>query len=233
MTLRRRGNILPKGSGVLVALKDELSFDPKPFLSKGYDQRSAFRYRKDQIIFSEDDPADSVFYIERGVVKITIHSRRGRKAVVAILGTGDFLGDECLAGRTRRIATAAMMADGSILRIEKAAVLQLLHREARFAELFASYLADRKFRVEEDLADQLLNSSEKRLARRLLLLANPGGVRGSKTTFRITQDILAAMIGTTQSRVSFFMNKLRRAGFIQYEGGDLTVDSSLSAFVHE
>jgi CRP/FNR family transcriptional regulator, cyclic AMP receptor protein len=125
------------------------------------------------------------------------------------------------------------MTVGSIVRIEKATMLHLLHSEPRFAELFVSYLAGRKLRVEEDLADQLLHSSEKRLARRLLLLAAPGGVGGPKTIFRINQDTLAAMVGTTQSRVSFFMNKFRRSGFIDYDGGDLRVDSSLSTFMHE
>ena len=173
-----------------------------------------------------------MFYIESGVLKITIHSRQGKKAVVALLGSGDFLGEECLANQTQRKATAAMMTDGSIVRIEKAAMLQLLHSEPRFAELFVSYLAARKFRIEEDLADQLLSSSEKRLARRLILLADPREVGALRTTLRINQDTLAAMVGTTQPRVSFFMNKFRRMGYMNYNG-DLTVDRSLSAFVQE
>jgi CRP/FNR family cyclic AMP-dependent transcriptional regulator len=232
MRLPRRDNILPKGPGVLAAVKHDLTFDPRPFLDKGWDQRTVLQCSKDQLIFSQDDPADAVFYIESGVLKITIHSRQGKKAVVALLGSGDFLGEECLANQTRRKATAAMMTDGSIVRIEKAAMLQLLHSEPRFAELFVSYLAARKFRIEEDLADQLLSSSEKRLARRLILLADPREVGALRTTLRINQDTLAAMVGTTQPRVSFFMNKFRRMGYINYNG-DLTVDRSLSAFVQE
>ena len=160
------------------------------------------------------------------------YRRQGKKAVVALLGAGDFLGEECLGGTTRRTATAAMITGGSIVRIEKAIMLHLLHTEPRFAELFVSHLVGRKLRIAEDLADQLLNPSEKRLARRLLLLADSSDDNGPKTNFRINQETLAAMVGTTQARVSFFMNKFRRAGFIKYNG-DLTVDASLSAFVHE
>lgn len=181
-------------------------------MAKAGNRSSGLQSRKNQIIFSQDDSADAVFYIEKSLLKITIHSRQGRKAVAALLGAGDFLGEECLTERTRRIGTAAMMTSGSIIRIEKATLLHLLHSEPRFAELFVSYLADRNFRLEHDLADQLLNSS---------------------AIFRINQDTLAAMVGTTQSHISFFMNKFRLAGFIHYDGDDLTVDSSLSAFVHE
>lgn len=221
---------MAKASGILVAIKGGSSFDPRPFLA--VDRKSIFEYHRDQIIFSQEDPADAAFYIEKGVLKITIHSRQGKKAVVALLGTGDFLGEECLAGHTWRTATAAMITDGSIVRIEKTKLLHLLHTEPRFAELFVSHLAAQKFRVAEDLADQFLNSSEKRLARRLMLLTDSSHDGRPKTTFRINQDTIAAMVGTTQARISFFMNKFRRAGFIN-DNGHLTADSSLSTFVHE
>jgi CRP-like cAMP-binding protein len=232
MRIQRRDNILTTGSGLLVTIKGGSSFDPRPFLAEAHDQTSVLHHRKDQIIFSQDDPAEAVFYVEQGVLKVTVHSRQGKKAVVALVGPGDFVGEECLAGRTQHMGTAAMITAGSVVRIEKATMLHLLRTQPRFSELFISDLMGEKFRVVEDLADQLLNTSEKRLARRLLLLAHSGDDSIPKITFRINQDTIAAMIGTTQARVSFFMNKFRRSGFIKYNG-NLTVDRSLSAFVQE
>lgn len=217
---------------MLAGLKSGSFFDPRPFLAKAVGGRMISKYREDQIVFSQEDPADAIFYIQKGALKVTVHSSLGKRAVVAILGTGDFFGEECLAGRPRRFATAAMMTSGSIVRIEKATMVYLLHNEPKFAELFVSYLAARKIRVEEDLVDQLLNSSEKRLARRLLLLAYSGEDGPPKTAIRLNQETLAAMVGTTQSRVSFFMNKFRRLGFIDYKG-DLMIHSSLSTILCE
>ena len=157
-----------------MAIKRRPSFDPKSFLAKVGEGRSIGSYRKDQIVFSQGDPADAVFYIQKGKVKVTVVSEQGKEAVVAILGANDFFGEACLAGQARRIATVAAMADSVIVRLEKAAIIRVIHIEPAFAEMFIAHLLDRTIRVEADLVDQLFNSSEKRLARLLLLLANFG-----------------------------------------------------------
>ncbi len=168
-----------------------------------------------------------MFYIESGKVKLTVISRRGKEAVVAILGAGDFLGEECLAGQKQRITTATALAECRIVRIDKAAVIQALRDDPEFSELFLAHLLERNIRAQEDLVDQLFNSSEKRLARVLLLLANYGGQRQpGRVIERISQETLAKMVGTTRSRVSYFMNKFRKMGFIKYNGS-LEVNSSL------
>jgi CRP/FNR family cyclic AMP-dependent transcriptional regulator len=202
-------------------------FDPKSFLAKAGKDRTIAGYAKNSPIFSQGDPADALFYIRKGKVKLAVLSKRGKEAVVAILGAGDFFGEGCLAGQPQRMATAIAMFDCSIVRVEKAAAIRLLHDESAFSELFLSYLLSRNIRIEEDLVDQLFNSSEKRLARVLLLLANFGKEGKPELVIpKMSQETLAEIIGTTRSRVSFFMNKFRKMGFIEYNGG-LSVHSSL------
>ena len=207
--------------------KRRSSFDPKAFLAKVGEGRSIDRYRTDQIVFSQGDPADAVFYIERGEVKFTVVSEQGKEAVVAILGTNQFFGEGCLAGQAQRIATVATMTDSVIVRLEKAAIVRVIHQEPAFSGMFIAHLLARAIRVEADLVDQLFNSSEKRLARMLLLLANFGKEEKPEPILaKISQETLADMIGTTRSRVSFFMNKFRKLGLIDYNGG-IEVHSSL------
>lgn len=205
-------------------------FDPKLFLAKVGKGKAISEYRKNEAVFVQSDPADAIFYIQKGKVKLTVVSDNGKEAVIAILGIGDFLGEGCLAGRPLYLGTATAMTDCSILRLEKSSMMRLLHEEPAFSELFVSYLLSRNIRIEEDLVDQLFNSSEKRLARVLLLLANFGKEgKPEPVIAKISQETLAEMIGTTRSRVSFFMNKFRKLGFIEYNGGlhGLHVHSSL------
>jgi CRP/FNR family transcriptional regulator, cyclic AMP receptor protein len=211
-----------------MASKQNPSFDPKLFLAKVGDGRSFGKYRKDEIVFSQGDPADAVFYIQKGKAKVTVVSEQGKEAVVAILGPDDFFGEGCLAGQPLRMATVSAMAEGLFMRLEKASVVRVIHDEPAFSEMFIAHLLARTIRVEEDLIDQLFNSSEKRLARMLLLLANFGKEgRQEPVIANVSQETLAEMIGTTRSRVSFFMNKFRKLGFIHYDGGGLEVNSSL------
>jgi CRP/FNR family transcriptional regulator, cyclic AMP receptor protein len=211
-----------------MAIKPRPGFTPKSFLAKVGDGRSIGKYRKEQIVFSQGDPADAVFYIQKGKVKITVVSEQGKEAVVAILGTNEFFGEGCLAGQAQRIATVATMTESVIVRLEKAAIVRVIHQEPAFSEMFIAHLVGRAIRVEADLVDQLFNSSEKRLARLLLLLANFGKEGKPESIIaKISQETLAEMIGTTRSRVSFFMNKFRKLGFIHYNGGGLEVHSSL------
>ena len=217
-----------------MAIERRLSFDPKTFLAKVGEGRSIGSYSKDQVVFSQGDPADAVFYIQKGKVKVTVVSEQGKEAVVAILGASDFFGEACLAGQTRRLATAAAMADSVIVRLEKSAINRVIHSEPAFSELFIGYLLDRTIRVEADLVDQLFNSSEKRLARLLLLLANFGKEgKPSPVIAKISQETLAEMIGTTRSRVSFFMNKFRQLGLIDYNGGIAVHSSLLNVVLHD
>ncbi len=205
-------------------------FDPKLFLAKVGEGRKIVDYSKNQVVFSQEDRADAIFHIQKGKVKLTVVSNAGKEAVIAILDTGDFLGEECLAGRALRLSTATAMSDCSIVRLEKTAMIRVLHDEPAFSEMFVSYLLSRTIRIEEDLVDQLFNSSEKRLARILLLLAHFGKEgKPEPVIAKISQETLAEMIGTTRSRVSFFMNKFRKLGFIEYNGGleGLHVHSSL------
>ena len=210
--------------------KEKLPFDPKIFLAKVGGGKTIAKYSKNQVVFAQGDPASAVFYIQEGKVKQTVVSNAGKEAVIAILDAGDFLGEECLAGRPLRLSTAAAMSDCSIVRLEKSSMVRLLHEEPTFSEMFVSYLLTRTMRIEEDLIDQLFNSSEKRLARVLLLLANFGKEGKPEPVIApISQETLAEMIGTTRSRVSLFMNKFRKLGFIEYNGGldGLHVHSSL------
>ena len=203
-----------------MATKRRTSFDPKSFLARIGDGRSIAKYRKGQIVFSQGDPGDAVFYIQKGKAKLTVVSEQGKEAVIAILGIDEFFGEGCLAGQTQRIATVTAMTDSVIARLEKAAIIQVIHQEPAFSELFIAHLLGRSIRVEADLVDQLFNSSEKRLARLLLLLAKFGKEAAPEPVIaKISQETLAEMIGTTRSRVSFFMNKFRKLGFIAYNGG--------------
>jgi CRP-like cAMP-binding protein len=175
---------------------------------------------KKQVLFSQGDTTDAVFYIYSGKVKVTVVSEHGKEAVVAILERGDFIGESCLVGQTVRTATATTLEDSRLLRLDKAVMLRMLREQPRFAQAFMSYLLMHSIRIQEDLVDQLFNSSEKRLARALLLLAHFGKERKPETVIaKISQETLAEMIGTTRSRVSFFMNKFRKLGFIDYKGG--------------
>jgi CRP/FNR family cyclic AMP-dependent transcriptional regulator len=207
--------------------KKKLPFDPKAFLATVDGGRTLSNYRTDEVIFSQGKPADAVFYIQKGKVKISVVSQHGKEAVVAVLGPDEFCGEGCLAGQPRRMATAVAMSDCEIMKLQKADIIRVLHEEPTFSEMFVAHLLARTIRVEEDLVDQLFNSSEKRLARALLLLANFGKEgRPEPIIAKISQETLAEMIGTTRSRVSFFMNKFRKMGLIEYNG-HLEIHSSL------
>jgi CRP/FNR family cyclic AMP-dependent transcriptional regulator len=224
---------MPHASGRIMttkrtAAKRTPAFDPRSFLAKIGDGRTISKYRKDQVVFSQGDTADAVFYIQRGKVKLTVVSEQGKEAVVAILGADEFCGEGCLAGQSRRIATVTAMTECTVMRLQKTNIISVLHDEPAFSEVFISHLLTRTIRVEADLVDQLFNSSEKRLARLLLLLANFGkDSKPEPIIAKISQETLAEMVGTTRSRVSFFMNKFRRLGFVDYNGGGLEVHSSL------
>jgi CRP/FNR family transcriptional regulator, cyclic AMP receptor protein len=186
------------------------------------------------VVFAQGDPADAVFYIQKGKLKVTVLSKHGKEAVVAILGAGEFAGEGCLAGQRRRMATVLAMTDSEAVRLEKADVIRMLHDKPQFASVFMAHLLARNIRVEEDLVDQLFNSSEKRLARLLLLLANFGkDGKPEAVVAKISQETLAEMIGTTRSRVSFFMNKFRKLGFIDYNGSLEVHSSLLSVILHD
>jgi CRP/FNR family cyclic AMP-dependent transcriptional regulator len=209
-------------------------FDPKAFLASVGEGRRLTNSGEGQVIFTQGDPADALFYVQKGKVKVTTISSQGKEAVVAILGPGDFFGEGCLAGQPLRISTVATLTVSSIARLDKAAVIRVLHDEPAFSELFMSYLLARNIRMEADLIDQLFNSSEKRLARLLLLLANFGQEgRPQPVIAKISQEKLAEMIGTTRSRVSHFMNKFRRLGFITYNGHLEIHSSLLSVVLHD
>ena len=210
------------------------SFDPKSFLAMVGEGRGIGEYHKGEIVFSQGDPADAVFYIQSGKVKVTVVSEQGKEAVVAMLGTNQFFGEGCLAGQARRIATVATIMDSVIVRLEKAAIVRVIHREPAFSEMFIAHLLSRAIRVEADLVDQLFNSSEKRLARLLLLLANFGkDEKPEPILAKISQETLADMIGTTRSRVSFFMNKFRKLGLIDYNGSIEVRSSLLNVVLHD
>jgi CRP/FNR family cyclic AMP-dependent transcriptional regulator len=210
-----------------MAIKSGIIFDPKVFLGKVGEGRTIGKHRKGTVIFQQGDPADAVFYIQKGKVKLTVISTQGKEAVVAILGADDFFGEGCLAGQQHRISTVVAMTDSVIVRLQKSAIVGVIHREPAFSEMFIAHLLSRTIRVEADLVDQLFNSSEKRLARLLLLLANFGKEgKPEPMIAKISQETLAEMIGTTRSRVSFFMNKFRKLGLIEYNGS-IKVHSSL------
>jgi CRP-like cAMP-binding protein len=214
--------------------KKKLPFDPEAFLAKVNGGRTLSKYRKNQVIFQQGDPADAVFYIQTGKAKVTVVSEHGKEAVVAVLGPGDFFGEGCLAGQVLRLATVTPLAECMITRMPKAEIVSVIHTEPAFAELFIAHLLARNSRAEADLVDQLFNSSEKRLARTLLLLANFGREGDPEPVLaKISQETLAEMIGTTRSRVSLFMNKFRKLGFIDYNGRIEVHRSLLNLVLHE
>jgi CRP-like cAMP-binding protein len=211
--------------------KKKISFDPKSFLATVDAGRTISDHRAEEVIFSQGDAADAVFYVARGQVKVVVTSEQGKEAVVGVFGEGDFFGEGCLIGQPLRLATAAAMTASTVMRVDKKEMIRVLHAEPTFAEVFTAHLLTRNSRVEEDLVDQLFNSSEKRLARTLLLLANFGKEgRPEPIATKIKQETLAEMVGTTRPRISFFMNKFRRLGFIEYNG-NLQVHSSLLSVV--
>jgi CRP/FNR family cyclic AMP-dependent transcriptional regulator len=202
-------------------------FDAQAFLTKVAERKSISEYRKRQVVFAQGDLADSIIYIQKGQVKLTVVSEHGKQAIVAVLGAGDFLGEGCLVGQVLRMTTATAITQCAVIKIEKGAMMRMLHEDPALSELFMSYLLARNIRIEEDLVDQILNSSEKRLARVLLLLAGIGKEGEPEAVIpKISQETLAEMIGTTRSRVNFFMNKFRKLGFIEFKEG-LRVHSSL------
>jgi CRP/FNR family transcriptional regulator, cyclic AMP receptor protein len=214
--------------------KGKLPFDPRRFLAKVGKGKTVSKYRKDQIVFSQGQVADAVFYIQQGKVKLTVVSEQGKEAVVAILEPGQFFGEGCLNGHPLRMASTRAMDECVITRLEKATMIATIHSEPEFSELFMSYLLSRNSRIEEDLIDQLFNSSEKRLARLLLLLANFGKEgKPEPIVGTFSQETLAEMIGTTRSRVSFFMNKFRKLGFIQYNGKIEVHNSLLNVILYD
>jgi CRP/FNR family cyclic AMP-dependent transcriptional regulator len=205
-----------------MAKKANSAFDPKVFLAEANGGRKIFNYRKGQIVFAQGDPADSVFFIQSGRVKLTVVSKEGKEAVISILGAGDFVGEGCLGGRMRRMSTVTAATECVITRVDRPTMIKTLREEPGFSELFTSHVLARTMRVEEDLIDQLFNSSEKRLARTLCLLANFGKENKPEPpeplVAKVTQETLAEMVGTTRARVSHFMNKFRKLGLIEYDG---------------
>jgi CRP/FNR family transcriptional regulator, cyclic AMP receptor protein len=214
--------------------KSPQKFHPKTFLTTFDGGKTVKEYSKNKVVFAQDDRCEAVYYLEKGKVKLTVISEQGKEAVVALLAGGDFFGEGCLAGQTVRMATALTMEDSTIIRIEKAAMVQALHDRAEFSEKFMAHLLARNVRIEADLVDQLFNSSEKRLARVLLLLANAGKeAKPEPILARISQATLAEMIGTTRPRVSYFMNKFRKLGLISYNGALEVHPSLLNVVLHE
>jgi len=220
-------NMSPKGKGAR-------PFNLKVWLSKTDGKEARAEYRANDTIFAQGDFADSVFYINKGKVKLTVVSKQGKEAVVAILKDGDFFGEGCLAGQQVRIATAVAIAECSVMKVQKAAVVSLLHDEPAFSDLFMAHLLSRNIKIEEDLIDQLFNSSEKRLARVLLLLANFGKEGHPELIIpKISQETLAGIVGTTRPRINFFMNRFRKLGFIEYNGGLKVHSSLLNVILHD
>jgi CRP/FNR family cyclic AMP-dependent transcriptional regulator len=212
--------------GTMVKRKPD--FDPKNFLATIGVGRKVVAFPKKETVFAQGDAADSVFYIQEGKVRLTVVSKTGKEATLGILSEGEFFGEGGLAGQPLRMGSATAMTDCELLRIDKQAMMEALHREHEFSDMFVAYLLARNIRYEEDLVDQLFNSSEKRLARILLLLAHFGKEGVPETVIpKISQETLADMIGTTRSRVSFFMNRFRKLGFVDYGDGGLQVHSSL------
>jgi CRP/FNR family cyclic AMP-dependent transcriptional regulator len=207
---------------------------PQEILARLDGGRTDAKYLRDQIVYSQGDPADSVFYVQSGKVKVTVVSEAGKEAVVAILPPGSFSGEECLTGHKLRMTTVTALIECTLSRIAKASIVRALHDDPEFSELFTTYLMERNIRVQEDLVDQLLNSTEKRLARLLLILANYGKEdRPEPIVPKINQETLAEMIGTSRTHVNFFMNKFRQLGFIEYNG-DIKVNRSLlNMLLHE
>jgi CRP/FNR family cyclic AMP-dependent transcriptional regulator len=221
-----------------MAQRKKTAPDPQFIIARLDGGRSEAKYQRDQIVYSQGDAADTVFYVQSGKVKVTVVSEEGKEAVVAILLPGSFCGEECLTGHTLRISTVKTLTDCQLIRMAKASIVRALHEDHEFSELFTAYLMERNIRVQEDLVDQLLNSTEKRLARLLLILANYGKEdRPDPIVPKINQETLAEMIGTSRTHVNFFMNKFRQLGFIEYDGdtkGEIKVNRSLlNMLLHE
>jgi len=216
-------------------LPEKPAFRPAAFLAKTGLGRTIVGLKKRQTVFSQGDAANAVFYVQKGKVKLTVISKRGKEATIALLGPGNFLGEECIAGfQPQRMATATALIPSTILRIERGEMVRVLHEEKLFSETFVSYLLARNARIQEDLVDHLFNSSEKRLARALLLLAQFGKEGAPETVIpKMSQETLAEMVGTTRSRVSFFMNRFRRLGFIEDNGTLKVHNSLLNVILHD
>ncbi|HEY4403633.1 MAG TPA: Crp/Fnr family transcriptional regulator [Xanthobacteraceae bacterium] len=212
----------------------ENALDPEAIIAKINGSKQEARFQKEQIVYSQGDPADCVYFIQSGKVKVTVVSEEGKEAVVAILQPGNFCGEECLTGHKLRISTVKTLTECSLVKLAKASAMQALHEDHAFSQLFTVYLMERNIRIQEDLVDQLLNSTEKRLARLLLILANYGKEdRPDPIVPKINQETLAEMIGTSRTHVNFFMNKFRQLGFIEYNG-DIKVNRSLlNMLLHE
>jgi CRP/FNR family transcriptional regulator, cyclic AMP receptor protein len=218
----------------MASRKKKLPFDPKTFLSKVNGGRTISEYRKNQIVYRQGDPADCVFYIQAGKVKLAVTSEQGKEAIVGILKADDFFGEACLDGEALRLATATALTECTVARITKAEIHKLIHDDPAFAAFFISHLLIRNSHIQADLVDQLFNSSEKRLARTLLILANFGGEGEPEPLLaKISQETLAEMIGTTRARINFFMNKFRRLGLIDYNGRIEVHRSLLNVVLHE
>ena len=228
--IKRRRKAAPSGRG-RIPIRAARNFDPNEFLAKVGTGKTVSTYASGRTLYKQGDPADSVFYIQTGKVKVTVLSKHGKEAVLAILDAGEFFGEACLNGHPLRVTTVVAMTESSIMRLNKSAMVRVLHDEPEFSELFIAFLLSRNSRIEEDLVDQLFNSSEKRLARILLLLSNFG--KNGKHEFevpKISQETLAEMVGTTRPRVNHFLNRFRKLGFIDYNGGML-VHASLMNFI--
>jgi len=216
-----------------VDVKTRREFDVEAYLESTGPARKVVKYRRGDVVFSQGDPGNDVRYIQKGSIKLSVLSRIGKEAVVAMLAPGDFFGEGALAGQTVRIGTATAVVASTVLIIQKEAMIRLLHEEPTFSDRFISYMLTRNMRIEADLIDQLFNSSEKRLARTLLLLARYGQANPHRTLPKISQETLAEMIGATRSRVNFFMNKFRKLGLIEYNGGLKINSSLLSVVLHD
>ena len=216
-----------------VAPKKRRRFDVETYLESAGPARKVVRYQRGEVVFSQGDPGNDIRYIQKGAIKLSVLSRIGKEAVVAMLAPGDFFGEGALAGQPVRIGTATAVSASSVLIIEKEAMVRLLHDEPTFADRFISFMLIRNMRIEADLVDQLFNSSEKRLARTLLLLARYGQANPQRAVPKISQETLAEMIGATRSRVNFFMNKFRKLGLIEYNGGLKINNSLLTIVLHD
>ena len=231
LSARPRTGTMRPPAGMSMAGKQAAPFNPKTFLAQAGDGRSTLQCQKHQTLFAQGDAANAVFYIQEGRVKLTVVSPQGKEAVVAILGSGDFFGETCLAGQPVCLATATSLDASTIVRIDRGTMNRVLYNEPAFSELFMLHLMTRNIRTQEDLVDQLFNSAEKRLARTLLLLAHFGKEGKPELVIpKISQETLAEMVGTTRSRVSFFMNRFKKLGFIEYTDG-LHVHRSLLSVV--
>src|SRR5579872_6435911 len=220
--------------GAEISRKRTAAFSFEYYLAQPGNSGCGFKYHKNQIIFSQGDPADAVFYVQKGKLKITVVSDRGKEAVAAIIGPDEFFGEACMAGQPQRLVTVSAMIDATVVRIEKPEMIRLIQEQSAFSQMFMTHILNRTIRVEADLLDQLFNSSERRLARVLLLLANYGGKgKPEPIIAKISQETLAEMIGTTRSRVSYFMNRFRKLGFIDYNGHIEVHKSLLNLVLHE